>query len=497
MVRRSARTIGGGKGKALRREKSMAEPLLTPLEIASSPDTTALADKLNERIEEYLHVAIMTWLPVAFSTGSREPAGDYGTALVVLSGILLERHDDAWLRDVLDGPKGPSFSRGIQDLSAAVTANDRGDYLAGRDFAHSATRLLQEAANPAAELRASGEEVYSDHLLWEGQTCISLLNSFSEDLFRSRYSWLRAQMSLEKSICANQLDDQGTYQSAILDGLQEAESHHYEALFIRGLGFESLSEASLGSIPKSLSLAVHGLVLFWNGHSDLTKGYNLYTDLDQAADALRQPHLQLAVWSEATALLDQDSDLVKRAMAHSWYGKAAYWASLPILADSEFAKADALFAQAPQTSATARDRIDAEVWRAKAELLGGDLDRADSRLREIEPDLYKAPSFDPEIGYFTTAAEIAMGRNDASATDSALRSALFLSERALNSFPDEDGRRHWASQTRDVYRSTTEWMLRRGDATSALRFGNGTSEPASQREQTRNRPEVVGKGFTS
>jgi hypothetical protein len=127
-----------------------------------------------------------------------------------------------------------------------------------------------------------------------------------------------------------------------------------------------------------------------------------------------------------------------------------------------------LFAASPQTAATARDHMDAEVWLAQAEIRQGDLERAAARLRSIKPDLDSAPSFDPEIVFYSAQADIAMRRSDSAASESALRSAIFLAEWALNSFPSENDRREWADQTRGAYRDAVEWKLRQGEANSAL-----------------------------
>ena len=61
-----------------------------------------------------------------------------------------------------------------------------------------------------------------------------------------------------------------------------------------------------------------------------------------------------------------------------------------------------------------------------------------------------------------------MRKADSAATESALRSAIFLAEWALNSFTGESDRRQWAVQTRSAYRDVVEWKLRQGDANSAL-----------------------------
>jgi CHAT domain-containing protein len=178
--------------------------------------------------------------------------------------------------------------------------------------------------------------------------------------------------------------------------------------------------------------------------------------------------LQTTIWKEATALIDKHSDVLQRAMAHRWYANAAYMADMPMLAIDEFKKASRLLSQAPQTAATTRDYLDAEVWLAVLETRQGDLDRAASRLRKIEPTLAAAPSFVPEIRFADARAEISMKRADSVGTESALKVAVYLAEWALKSFPSETDRTRWARETQNTYRDMVEWKLRQGDATGAL-----------------------------
>jgi hypothetical protein len=57
--------------------------------------------------------------------------------------------------------------------------------------------------------------------------------------------------------------------------------------------------------------------------------------------------------------------------------------------------------------------------------------RAAVRLQAIQSTLESAPSFDPEIGFYTARADIAMQRTDSTAAESAIRSAVCLAEWAL------------------------------------------------------------------
>ncbi|MGB8012437.1 MAG: CHAT domain-containing protein [Terriglobales bacterium] len=464
------RHLAAVKQKVQQHDQSQAQPLLTPAQIAGTRlSDGGIGDKIETRIEEYLHVAIIDWLPQAFpASPSGQNSNESQTALSALAEILRTRHEDSWLKELLSRPLGPQFPSALQALSAALREDDQGDYSEGRDSAHRAAHLFRSAANPAGELRAEGEEVYADHLLWEGERCLSLLRSMNESLNRNSYGWLQAQMSLEESNCANLVGDLGTYQAAIGKGISRAQAHNYPALFLRGLGFRALSIASLGGVDTAFSDASEGLKRFWSGQVDIMKGYNFYYDLDAAADQIHLPNLQVILWREATTLIDRHPDILLRAMAHRWYGSAAYVANMPGLAAAEFSKASALFAASPQTPATTRDHMDAEVWLAQVEIRQGDVERAAARLQAVKPILDSAPSFDPEIGYYSALADVALRKTDTAATESALRSAIFIAEWALNSFRSENDRRHWAEESRNAYRDAVEWKLHQGDAISAL-----------------------------
>ena len=454
--------------KLILRENSLSEPILTPEDIAGAEVNSQLDEKIDERIEEYLKVATKEWLPKAFPGPGYKPSREASTALNRLSAIAVFRHDDMWLSDLLNHSRGSQFSEAAQALSDSIKSNERGDYSAGGIFAHRAAELFRLASNSAGQLRAMGEEVYSDHLLWEGSPCLSLLNTMRQPLQHVSYTWLQAQMSLETSNCAELVGDLGQYKRAISLGETQASAHKYDALYLRGLGFEAQAAASLGRANTSFALALYGLERFWTGHADLMKGYNFYTDLDAASDVLRLANLQVDISRQATDLIDNHPDGVLRAMAHRWYGYAAYSANMPELASSEFSRASTLFAAAPHTSGTTRDQVNAEIWLARLEVRRGDVEAAAERLQVVKEELDKSPSFGNEMGFYTSQADIGLFRSDSSTIESALRPAVFLAEWALNSFPSDGDRRMWAEETKDIYRDFVEWKLREGDDKAAL-----------------------------
>jgi CHAT domain-containing protein len=455
--------------KIKQHENSQNEPLLTPEEISKAgADDAGMRENIEKRVEEYLHVAITDWLPLAFPSRPGQSSAEARAALGELADITQKEHTDSWLKDLLEGPAGAQFPSGIEALSASLRSNDTGDYSAARTHAHNAAQLFRAAANPAAELRAQAEEVYSDQFLMEGSECLALLRGMRHRHEMRGFGWINVQMNLEESNCSSEVGDLEVYRDAITSGLREAEAHRYESMHLRALGFQALSFASVGNYSSCFSLMSEGFKLFWAGTGDSVKGYNMYFNLESSAEALRLPNLQVALLREATHVIDANPNVLRRAMAHSWYGKAAYQANLTELAAAQFAQASALFAKLPQTEATKRGKMDAQVYLANAAVHQGDVEQATQLLEAIKPTLDSSPTFDAEIGFYSAAADLAMLRRDPAATESSLRLAIYLSEWALQSYRSETDRREWAEETRNAYRDLVEWRLRQGDATSAL-----------------------------
>jgi len=464
------RHLAGVKEKQQEHQQSGAGPLLGPREIAKDAEDASLRAKIDGRIEEYLQLAVTAWLPQAFPLRRSEPSSirEAQTALAVLAVVTESLHSDPWLTDLLKGPRRALFPSAVQALAASVQSDDRGDYVEGRNLAARAAQLFQSMRNRAGELRSRAEEAYADHLLYDGRLCMHLVGDLSRPLKVHGYAWLQAEVSLEESNCTALLGELGHSKDAIVRGIREARSNNYLGLYLRGLGFEADAYANQGDPTTAFSLAIEGLGIFWSNQVDIMKGYNLYTDLDTAADDLKLSNLQVALWQQATALIDQHPDVLQRAMAHRWYGNSAYLAEMPQLAAAEFTKASALFASAPRTSATTRDYIDAEIWLAHIETRQGDLEQASARLEQIQPIVDAIPSFSAEIAFYSTEADINMHREDWNATESALRSAIFLAEWALRTYPSATERLQWARQTRNAYYDLVASKLRQGDANAAL-----------------------------
>ena len=456
--------------KVRNKQSSLTKPLLSPEQLALT-STQGRSTELNDRVEAYLQQALKSWLPEYFAAPEDEqPQINRRAALEALAEVLRTRHGDLWLSDLLAGSQGRGFNAAVLSLATALIANDNGDYAAARVAARNASRLFRVSGNLAGELRASAEEVYTRHLLYDGNSCASISENTIARLGSRKYEWLRAQLDLEQSNCFGLLASLGKSKRALELGTQLAKERGFAELYCRGVGFQADAAASLGNTQTGFSLASKGLDLFWSSQIGLMKGYNLYTDLDTAADVLRLPYLQVDLWNEATSLIDMHPDVVQKAMAHRWYGNAAYLANMPDLAKLEFSKASSLFSSAPPTEATIRDRLDADIWLAGLAIRTNDLPRAAILLNNIQENLQNAPGFAEQIGFYTVSAELNLRQGDFDRCEAALRVAVFLAEKARTSFSSENNRRRWAQQTANSYRALVSWKLRQGDSYAALEY---------------------------
>ena len=459
------------KEKLQQHEKSQAEPLLEPAEIArSGTDNAAVRANIGDRIEEYLHVAVAEWLPKAYPVGT--PGGvdadDFRAALRVVADATAQNHRDSWLGDLLASSSSPSFAAAVTELSAALKANDTGDNVAAREYASAAARLFRSAADDAGALWAQVEYLFASHDAQEGTECMRAAQGLDQQLESRPYSWLKTQFLLEQGTCFWFMGDLGKTKQSYERAQREAQASDYRVIFLRtqdhlsGLGNEA------GDFEASSATTRSALDLFWSGHYPAMRGYNLYYQVRESSRLTNRPHLQLAAWRDGLALSNSFTDAVLRAMAHSAMGDAAVAAGALQVAGEEYLEADRLFAVAPQIKSTRIDRVESQVRLAEVEASQGRPQQALSRLRQFAPEVSGLSDAFLGILFFSTLGEAASRAGDTNEAESALHSAIELSELQLQSLRGDKARIDWEERTSRAYRNLAQLRLQRGNALSAL-----------------------------
>jgi len=455
----------------LKNREGNSSSLLGSRELARAlaGSSTDLKDSVDARIEEYGDVAVREWLPEAFATGAAggELSKESRAALGFLAELALEKHDDPWFSDILSASSSKGFSQAVAALSHSREASNVGDYVAALRLALQAERLFHAGGSLAGELSARVEELYALHLSHDGEKCLSVADAASEDLERSAYAWLQVQFRLEHAMCLGVMGNYGEAQRRIEDAMELAKTRGYGSAYLRGLGFSSDLASTIGDVRTGWNRAYTGLASYWSGTYRPMLGYNLYTDLDTAAESRRQPHLQVAIWDQALALLDSRKDPLLGAMAHSWMAKAALAAGMLDVAEREFAAATYWFSASPQSQATQNDRIEAETSLAELEVRRGDRAGAYKRLRLIESGIHLLSNQYVAIRYYAAMGSVQSGLGLPEAERS-LRAAVSLAERSLRTLGSERERSAWHEEASEAYRQLIRRELDRGDSQSAL-----------------------------
>jgi CHAT domain-containing protein len=459
------------KEKLQQHEKSQAEPLLSPAEIAKAgADDAAARAKIDERIEEYLHVGVTDWLPKAYPARAQDSldANDFRAALRMVAEVTAQKHGDRWLGDILASTSSRHFSDGVAILARSIGSNEKGDFVSAEGLAIEAEQKFLSAGNEAGILRARYERIYALHLAQDGAPCLRAVAEFPKHFDNSAYRWLRIQLRLEEGTCKWIVGNLGSADQSYRVALKDAENSGYVVVYLRAVNHVAGIESASGNELSSWAQARRGLGAYWSSKIPPMQGYNLYFDLHEVADWTHEFQLDVVLWEEAVSTIDRTQDVLLRAAAHSYLGNAAAAAEMPELAKQELRKASEIFATAPRDQATRIARIEAEARLADFEVLQGQGSRAYARLSALQAEVSGISDNLLALIFYRALGEAEFQKGSLPEADSALRAAITLAERNVRSLQGEDTRLRWADEARSAYRDLTELMLRQGDSQEAL-----------------------------
>jgi CHAT domain-containing protein/tetratricopeptide (TPR) repeat protein len=457
--------------KLKQHDKNQAEPTLAPAEIAKAAESDpAVQNKIDERFEDYLNLAVMDWLPRAYPEGPHDAreVEDIRSALRRLAEISIQKHGDFWLSQLLESSSSPEFPLAAEQLAQAHRANEIGDNALGQKHAREAERLFALARNEAGALWARQEYVFASHDSQEGKQCIEATNGQERKFTERPYRWLRIQFHLEQGTCYWLNGNLGEARKIYAQAAKESSLAGYGAIHLRADDHLSSASAAVGLLQDGWDRTRRALALFWSGRYPAMRGYNLYYNVYEFARIARQPHLEAEAWRDGIALSETFNDNVLRAMAHSLMASAAIGIKQEDVAELELARASELFARSPQIRSTRIARIEAETRLAEVETNAGKPQVAVERLRQFVPEIAMLSDKFLEILYDTSLAEAeSMIGNDQEA-EATLDSAIAVSEVQLQSLRDDRSRIEWTQRTANTYRNLAELRLRQGDAQGAL-----------------------------
>jgi len=456
--------------KLKKHQQAVTEPLYSPSQLAAGLEDRAVVDLVDRRIEEYLRVALIDWLPKAYPLDSTyaPEISKYQAALHTLAQIARQEHGDSWLQDLLASTSSRGIPLALRELSAAFQANDSGDNLAARQHAFAAVRLFAVAGNHAGLLRARVEYLFAAHDAQEGVPCLQAARALRGRLETGSYRWLTAQFHIEEGTCFWLMGQLGEAQELYRRAGREAEASNYNEIYMRAQDHLAGVSIAAGKLSAAWAMSQQALARYWSGRYPSMRGYNLYYNLYEFSRLSKQPHLQIAVWRDALVFSESFSDNILRAMAHSAMANAAVAAQQPQVAEKEFDRAGQLFAAAPQIKSTRIDFIEAVTRLAGVEAAQGKSREAVERLRQLEPEVAGLSDNFLAILFYTTLGDAQSHAGNTQQADAALRSAIRFAEIELQSLRDGRSRVEWAQQSSSAYRNAVQQRLRQGDSQGAL-----------------------------
>jgi CHAT domain-containing protein len=456
------------RAKLKKHDQSHATPLLSPAQLTMSAGNTSLRAEVDQRIEEYLHDAVSSWLPQAYPETASKADPAARQALFFLADLTSQQHNDRWLSDLLRGSSSTDFPSAVAALARAAKANDAGDYDVATEQSVRAQRLFRASGNVAGSLRAQFEQTFAAQLKRDSDVCRRQATAALADSERYQYPWLQIQLGLEKGVCSEIMGDIGADEEAARRAMGRAQENGYGALFLRALSFAVGDELTTGNQAGASKLSSAGLEHYWSGRFPTMRGYNLYHAHGSRLDVARWPHLLVAIWQEAAALISSDQDFLLRAWAHSYLANAATAAHQPELAQQEYFEAARLFALAPRTGASRSYSLENEIRTAQAESGQGDFDAAIARLTRIQSEVRPLSNNYLVQLFYSTLGELQLGMHRHAEAEQALLPALALAEQNLESLNSEGERMGWSRDAAPVYLALAEAQLEQGRSQQAL-----------------------------
>ena len=468
-----ARDKANAVRERLKEHQSKATPLLSPTQVAAlasgaMPPSAVDQRVVDQRIEEYLHEAVRSWLPQAFPETRANVDPRASQALFLLADLTSRQHGDRWLVDLLRGSAALDFAQAANALARAVRANDAGEYGVSRQQAELAEQLFRASGNTAGMLRAQFEQTFAAQFERHNQECWRQAAAALTESETHSYPWLQIQFGLEKRVCFGLMGDIGSNEKAARQAIERARQSMYGALYLRALGFIAGDWRDIGDASGAGRLVSEGLDRYWSGQFPLMRGYNLYAELAYLAEAAARPHLEMASWREATLLIGSHENLLLRAMAHQRMAEAATAAHLPELAEQQYAEAARLFAATPRTEASRNDGLEDEIRTARLEAFQGQADHGIARLTAIQDEVRGLSNNYILQMFYSTLGELQLRQHQEAEAEQAFGPALALAEQSLATLRSEAERASWSKNAAPAYLALSEAELVQGRPGEAL-----------------------------
>lgn len=471
-------------------DRRSSEPLLQPQVVkqkvsAIDQSTWAVVD---ERVEDYLDVAITDWLPKAFPDGAKGSApgsaADAQAALAQLAVILEKRHSDHWLAEMNTVlPPDTSRSAALSDLAAAVGYNQAGKADEAGVEAGKAANMFKRAGSMAGYLRAELELAYALHRSSQGAACLAVIDSLLPKVSSHHYRWMESQAFLEESVCSRMANDLARAESSLGKAMTSSREHGYLALYLRALGFSANDKWSVKrDYAGSWAQDRLGLSYFWNGIFPWLRAYNFYQDLAAASEGAGFREAAYSLRKEAVSIDAKMDDETRHAIAHFMLAKTASATGRTKEAQREFSLAEIAFGRLPHTASNQGYRLYSNIQLAELQGDQGSFNQALELLTHVRADLSSFRNTPNEALFYQVLGEVNRRKGSNGDAENAFKSAIGLVQTGFASVRGEADRQAMLKTVSMAYRGLVELRLAAHNPQEALEaweeYRGWTSSPS-------------------
>lgn len=450
------------------RERRGSTQLKSPQEVLAalrSGNDTEIAG-IDDHIEQYQDLVVTDWLPQLFvplpSSEASSPPPSLETteqATAEIAALLVRRHDDAWLSDLLASDRrSPRIREAVQLLANSERMIAKSDDDNAYQAATKALSLFAQAQVPAGVARAQFSTIFIDQLRDRNRECAGQARRLAVSAQGRQYAWLAIQAEMETGFCSS-LSDAGGLQ-AVQHSLDLARAHQYRDLEFRAASGVSFLHWTLGDRHRAWNENAASLREYWATDTPRLRGYNLLANLDYIVQEQQQWFLAAAVLRESIPMIAGDADLGMRAAEQARLGKALLRCGDLNGAEKSFHQTTVLFAGVP--AGTRRDSLhaEAELGLAEAQVERGNPRAALHLLDHVGSGIAQISEDDLRLEYFETSGIASLRAGDPAEAQTNLDEALKLTEKGLSLAKTSDDRLAWSRRNAPVYRAMVELALK-------------------------------------
>jgi CHAT domain-containing protein len=443
--------------------------LLTPAEFADrvDPIVPATWEQVDQRIEDYLSMAISEWVP-SLHSGDGKPTLRVRQALTTLAIIMKQNHGDIWLSDLLSDPATPGLSEGVSSLARAIAADSASDdYASGRVKSQSALRSFRSANSHAGMARSTLEEATAFHFSDAASECLSAASEALSVAQSHKYLSIQVQSELELYNCSALMSQFDRSREFAARAYKTAIEHHYSGLAIRAMTFLAHAEYSRGHREQGWRICQNALQKYWSDGSPSSRAYGLYVVMDVLSQTDEKWHLDFAIGSEGMTFIAKGEEPLMRAEEYTNLAHAATMAGELQTATGELNLAVQALDSAVRSDVTDNYRFDTLLFLAWIQGRSNPddgirlLDSLKARLFEMHNETLAAK-------YYLARGELLAAKGDLSQADRELSLAVYFGERQRSSLKSELDRASWVRGSEEPYEELADVKQREQDSSGGL-----------------------------